>query len=304
MRWIGLVVAAAAGCGFHPTGPSASGDDDDIMVDAPPEIGDRDSDGVLDDVDNCPDQANPGQANEDGDAHGDVCDPCPHLAPLIETDEADDDGDGIGNQCDPHVGTDHVVVFLPFNDPHELDAFEPRAGILATWSISGGQLHAADPALSTPQQIVLTKESIAGDVWVDSTVHIDSLAAGNNIRLAAVTGAYDDSGSVDMYACGLRADDAGVDTVVAAWHFITPPYVGSMTTGGSVGSMAIGLSSHEQLITATHTDTNGSDLICAAGASKTTLAVGGYVPRGYPGMRVLGATASYDYLFVVAIGIP
>jgi hypothetical protein len=48
---------------------------------------------------------------------------------------------------------------------------------------------------------------------------------------------------------------------------------------------------------------SGSDLSCAAGET-TTLAVGGWLPRGYPGLRVLGATASFDYLFVVAIGTP
>jgi hypothetical protein len=154
-----------------------------------------------------------------------------------------------------------------------------------------------------PQQIVLAQRNIDGDVFVESFAHVDSLAAGNNIRLAAITGAYDDTGSVDMYACGMRANDAGVPAAVAAWHFITPPTVGSMMTGDDIGTMAVGLAAHEQLRTATRTDTTGSDLTCVANA-KTTLAVGGWIPRGYPGMRVLGATASFDYLFVVAIGMP
>jgi len=303
VRWIGLVTVAAAGCGFSPTAAPATGDDDDVMIDAPAPIGDRDGDGILDDVDNCPDTPNPGQANEDHDLHGDVCDPCPHLAPADPTDEDDDDHDGIGNQCDPHVGIDHVVAFLPFNDPHELDMFQPRSGILATWTISNGQLHATDQALATPQQIVYVKEQIDGDVWVDSSVRIDSLAEGANTRLAAVTGAYDDTGSVDMYACGMRAVDTGEQAVVAAWHFITPPTVGSMNTGNDIGTMAVGLAKHEQLLTATRIDNTGSDLSCAAG-EKTTLAVGGWLPRGYPGLRVLGATATFDYLFVVAIGMP
>ena len=43
---------------------------------------DTDSDGTRDSLDNCPDIANPGQENHDGDSMGDVCDP-------------DDDNDGI-----------------------------------------------------------------------------------------------------------------------------------------------------------------------------------------------------------------
>jgi hypothetical protein len=47
---------------------------------------DRDSDGVADGVDNCPDNANPGQEDADGDGIGDACDTC-----------TDTDGDGSGN---------------------------------------------------------------------------------------------------------------------------------------------------------------------------------------------------------------
>ena len=39
----------------------------------------NDSDGVLDAVDNCPDLANPDQADADGDGFGDVCDICPDI---------------------------------------------------------------------------------------------------------------------------------------------------------------------------------------------------------------------------------
>lgn len=58
---------------------------------------DADGDGVCDDVDNCPDDANADQADIDGDGVGDVCDNCPDDA---NTDQADSDGDGIGDACD------------------------------------------------------------------------------------------------------------------------------------------------------------------------------------------------------------
>ncbi len=55
---------------------------------------DRDGDGVADSVDNCPSVANPSQANADGDAQGDACDP-------------DDDNDGrpdVSDKCPTKAG--------------------------------------------------------------------------------------------------------------------------------------------------------------------------------------------------------
>ncbi|MFN0215888.1 MAG: thrombospondin type 3 repeat-containing protein, partial [Saprospiraceae bacterium] len=48
---------------------------------------DTDNDGIEDGLDNCPNNSNPGQENNDGDAEGDVCDP-------------DDDNDGILDAAD------------------------------------------------------------------------------------------------------------------------------------------------------------------------------------------------------------
>lgn len=58
----------------------------------PPTISDSDGDGYTDDVDNCPADDNPDQANADGDPLGDVCDPAPFCfgpdpaacAPVVE----------------------------------------------------------------------------------------------------------------------------------------------------------------------------------------------------------------------------
>jgi hypothetical protein len=54
---------------------------------------DIDADGVLDDVDNCPDDANASQADFDDDSVGDFCDP-------------DADGDGLTTSQESDHGTD------------------------------------------------------------------------------------------------------------------------------------------------------------------------------------------------------
>jgi hypothetical protein len=58
---------------------------------------DSDGDGVLDSLDNCVNDPNPGQEDGDGDRHGDVCDNCPADA---NPGQEDVDGDGLGDACD------------------------------------------------------------------------------------------------------------------------------------------------------------------------------------------------------------
>jgi YVTN family beta-propeller protein len=80
---------------------------------------DTDGDGVIDDLDNCPDIANSDQADADGDGIGDVCEPdtdgdgviddldnCPDIA---NPDQADADNDGVGDACDPDIDGDGVL---------------------------------------------------------------------------------------------------------------------------------------------------------------------------------------------------
>ena len=74
---------------------------------------DNDNDGVFNTADNCPNTANPDQADVDGNGIGDVCqdtdgdgildidDNCPNIA---NADQADTDGDGIGDLCEDRDG--------------------------------------------------------------------------------------------------------------------------------------------------------------------------------------------------------
>ncbi len=65
-----------------------------VELDDPDENGDRDGDGVLNGVDNCPSTSNPNQADTDGNGIGDACEPAP-VAPskpgtVLEVRPADD----------------------------------------------------------------------------------------------------------------------------------------------------------------------------------------------------------------------
>ncbi len=66
-------------------------------------IGDRDKDGICDDIDPCPDVYNPNPVDSDGDGVYDACDNCPRMS---NSDQEDLDMDGIGDVCDACVDPD------------------------------------------------------------------------------------------------------------------------------------------------------------------------------------------------------
>jgi hypothetical protein len=100
--------------------------------DATSDANDRDGDGVADDVDVCPDLADPQQLDEDGDRIGNACDPCP---PFADAPIDDPDGDGVSGACDPNpaVAGDRIVVFEGF------DSGIPSGwSVIGTWTAGGG----------------------------------------------------------------------------------------------------------------------------------------------------------------------
>ena len=78
---------------------------------------DKDGDGILNDVDNCPDKANADQKDTDGDGIGDVCDDSDgdgiyddvdNCINTSNADQADLDKDGIGDVCDDDKDGDGI----------------------------------------------------------------------------------------------------------------------------------------------------------------------------------------------------
>jgi hypothetical protein len=106
--------------GVVTTGGSSTGPADASSSTGLP--GDADADGVLDDEDNCVDDANPDQSDNDSDGAGDVCDPDDDddgvpddgdVCPLVPDPQQDDqDGDGEGDLCDDDLDGD----FIPNDD--------------------------------------------------------------------------------------------------------------------------------------------------------------------------------------------
>ena len=66
---------------------------------------DRDSDGVLNDGDNCRDKPNISQKDADGDGVGDICDNCPYDPNPWQL---NNDGDLLGDVCDDDDDNDKI----------------------------------------------------------------------------------------------------------------------------------------------------------------------------------------------------
>jgi len=125
IHWLfAAIVTSATACGRIDFEPLTAPDDGIALLDT-------DGDGIPDTTDNCVDTANPDQANEDGDAFGDACDPCPPFADQVPVADADDDG--VADACDPFPTTpgDKIALFDGFNTS------PAAADVDGTWSFDG-----------------------------------------------------------------------------------------------------------------------------------------------------------------------
>lgn len=240
--------------------------DADVGADAPPD--DPDGDGVATAVDNCPGRANPAQYDEDGDAIGDECDPCPLLRPLGDV-QSDLDGDGVGDACDPNPGTagDRLVLFDSFH-----------AGVPAgwtpvgPWSGSPGAVTAipssADALLSPPAP------AAAAERFTLTTRVVPGMAFGAEPRGIGLAGPVLPDSS-DGVACEL-VNSAGL-TELALVDFSGPSFIDSRPYDFQPGT--------EYTVTLTR---NGSQFTCAV--------------EGPAGMRTLRSSFPSSPAMLIGLG--
>ena len=113
---------------------------------------DRDGDGVPDDLDNCPDDANPSQADTDEDGVADACDNCPGTS---NPEQTDTDEDGVGDECQGDQDGDGV--------PDEEDNCPEEHNIDQMDTDDDGLGDACDPCPNDPEDDA-DRDGVCGDV--------------------------------------------------------------------------------------------------------------------------------------------
>jgi thrombospondin type 3 repeat protein len=288
--WRVVVLACCtAACNFG--GPKAGDQPADGSIDmvGGEGVGDRDHDGIPDDVDNCPDVANPGQENHDGDIHGDACDLCPMFASATDPDR---DGDGVGDACDPNPNTpgDKRVLWMGFYDSDAAVIADPTkftqsAGSL--WSVSGGYLHEA----SANALDVLRSKTVVTNAVIFTSMKIDDFSA-TNAAAAVLNGVVATPTDVpQFYQCalfkqtmklGARTHDGGTTTSDA-----TTDWNGPLSNGSTIDFVTRFTTQFE----------------CSAALPMTTIqSVTGSSTTGVFELLGQSARISFDYLFVVQPG--
>lgn len=249
-------------------------------IDAPPDVppdGDVDKDGVTNAEDNCVQDANSDQSDEDMDAVGDVCDPCP-----ISSDTSDTDGDGVPNACDPSVmNADRVALFVSFASgiPPEWTAENATAsnGEAVLVAPSGGGAYLALPA---PNASFIA-------IWAEAT--FDAFAG----TALAGMGLMDRRapGLDNSIACQLTGTSAGTTQKLRLYDSNAPATLAEGDHPLAVGTTSILRLTREA--SGQHRCSASAPLVSLAGTSTFAPA------NGQLGLRVRSGTAHYHWIMVL-----
>lgn len=275
-----MILAACAACRFDLPASTAPPAD---AIDGPSE--DRDGDGVDDEIDLCPDVADPLQRDHDGDLRGDACDRCPHLP---SPDDPDQDGDGVGDACDPALaaGGDARALWIGFYSEDAARIADPAQwSQVGAWSITDGWVRVTAAGVDVLRSTTLVQRAA---VW--SKIRLDDVSD-LNLALGVVSGVDGPSGaSTQFYQCALFKNGSRINarsfiagTTVSDNYATWPePLVNGAIF--EVASRFAGL------------------FECSYAAPSTTVRSTRSATAGNVEFIVQDAAVSFDYLFVVEQG--
>lgn len=279
-----VLVCCTAACRFDlPEGPGP-GDDGGANVDTG--SGDRDSDGVADADDKCPDAFDPLQRDHDNDGFGDVCDGCPPFASATNTDT---DGDGVGDECDPNPDTpgDHIAVWFGFYDEDAPTVLGlPRSG---DWTVSGDALHTTNSASSSS---FLRGPAAIGRAVQFTHITLDDFSAANAAIALESGEVLNGANLVQLYECALFRSNSELSAKAIAGNQRIDEqkadYAGSLANGTQLDMTA-------QLV---------SGLQCDVSPPLTTRDASAEATAGLIALFAQQVDLSFDYWFVIDAGAP
>jgi hypothetical protein len=170
--------------------------------------GDLDGDGLPNKSDFC-NQRPGGQFDEDGDALGDDCDPCPIARPSAR---ADTDTDGVDSPCDPDPTLDgnRISLFEAFNNGLPASWRKEGGG---TWDARGGEaiFTATDPTMTAILTVPVPLSS--RHMAVQASYRIDRVDGAATTNLAGVISIDRRPAGITPVSCsGTRA--GGMDSLI------------------------------------------------------------------------------------------